>query len=100
MTLKKMMIQDLVILKMNECNFIEATNTHVNLSNHTKLKLNEINKINDYFNPDIQDWKIMCKKLSKYIVAFDYFEILIVLSATRQGIWKIYYVFYKRYWGC
>ena len=55
MTLKKMMIQDLVILKMNECNFIEATNTHVNLSNHTKLKLNEINKINDYFNPDIQD---------------------------------------------
>ena len=40
-----------------------------------------------YFNSEIQERKIMNKKLSKYIAAFDYFDkILIVLSATSGGI--------------
>ena len=34
---------------------------------HTKFRLNEINKIKDYFNSEIQERKIMSKKLSKYI---------------------------------
>ena len=30
---------------MNECNSNEVANTYPKLSNHTKLRLNEINKI-------------------------------------------------------
>ena len=37
---------------------------HLNLSDQTKLRLNEINKIKDYFNSEIQERKIMSKKLS------------------------------------
>ena len=53
------------------------------LSDQTKLILNEINKIKDYFDSQIQKRKIMSKKPSKHIAAFDYIEkTLIVLSAT------------------
>ena len=72
---------------MNECNFIETTNTRLNLSTETKFRLNEIIKIKDYLDTEIQERKIMSKKLSKYIAAFYYFDqALIVLSATSEGI--------------
>ena len=65
----------------------ETTNTYSNLSDQTKFRLNEIDKIKDCFNSEIQERKIMRKKLSKYIAAFDYFEkTLIVLSALSGGI--------------
>ena len=65
----------------------EATNIYSNLSNQTKFKLNEINKIKDYFNANIQERKTMSTKPSKYIAAFDYFDkTLIALSATSGGI--------------
>ena len=65
----------------------EATNVYSNLSDQTKFRLNEINKMKDYFNEEIQERKIMSKNLSKYIAAFDYFDKnLIVLSATSEGI--------------
>ena len=55
----------------------------IQLSDQTKFRLKEINKIKDYFNLEIQERKIMSKKLSKYIDAFDYFDkTLIVLSVT------------------
>ena len=47
------------------------------LNGKTKFRLNQINKIKDYFNSEIQERKIMSKKLSKYIAAFDYIDILI-----------------------
>ena len=60
-------------------------NTH--LSDQTKFRLNEINKIKDYFNSETQERKTMCKKLSKYISAFDYIDkTLIVFSAISGGI--------------
>ena len=72
---------------MNECNFIETTNTRLNLSTETKFRLNEIIKIKDDLDSEIQERKIMSKKLSKYIAAFYYFDqALIVLSATSEGI--------------
>ena len=61
---------------MSESNSIETlTNTHSNmnaipLSDQTKFRLNEINKIKNYFNSEIQERKTMSKKLSKYIAAF------------------------------
>ena len=59
---------------MIECNSTETLNTYSNLSDQTKFRLNEINKTKDYFNSEIQEKKIMSKKLSKYIAAFDYFD--------------------------
>ena len=52
-----------------------------------KFRLNEINKIENYFNSEIQERKTMSKKLSKYIAAFDYIDkTLIALSGTSGGI--------------
>ena len=74
---------------MNGLNSIE-TQSNLNavpLSDQTKFRLNEINKIKEYFNSEIQERKTMSKKLSKYIAAFDYIDkTLIVLSATSAGI--------------
>ena len=53
---------------MNECNSIKVTNIYFNVSNQTKFRLNEINKIKDYLNSKIQERKIMSKKLSKHII--------------------------------
>ena len=59
----------------------------VPLSDQTKFRLNEINKIKNYFSSEIQERKTMSKKLSKYIAAFDYIDkTLVALSATSGGI--------------
>ena len=74
---------------MNELNSIETQSNldAIPLSEQTKFRLNEINKIKDYFNSEIQERKTVSKKLSKYIAAFDYIDkTLIVLSATSGGI--------------
>ena len=64
-----------------------ATNMDSNLSDQTNFSLNEIDKIKDYFNGEIQERKRKGKKLSKYIDTFDYFnKTLIVLSATRGEV--------------
>ena len=42
------------------------------LSNLTKFRLGEINKMKDYLNSEIKERKDSIKKISKYIVAFDY----------------------------
>ena len=66
----------MLFLKKNKLNSIE---THSNLdaiplSDQTRFRLNEINKIKDSFNTEIQKRKTMSKKLSKYIAAFDYID--------------------------
>ena len=79
---------------MNELNSIETQSNldAIPLSDQTKFRLNEINKIKDYFNSEIQERKAMSKKLSKCIAAFDYIDkTLIVLSATSGGISIIYF---------
>ena len=54
------------------------------LSDQTKSKLYEINKMKDYF---IEERKIMSKKISKNIPAFDYNDrILTVLSAASGRV--------------
>ena len=57
------------------------------LSDQTKFRLDEISKIGNYFNSEINQRKNACKKLSKYVSAFDYIDkILIVLNATTGGV--------------
>ena len=56
---------------------------NLELTDINKYRLDKINKIKDYFNNEINDRKIMIKKLNKYIVSFDYLDkIFITLSAS------------------
>ena len=58
-----------------------------NLTDQTKFILNEITKIENYFNSEINQRNSCSKILSKYVAAFDYIDkILIVLSATTGGV--------------
>ena len=58
-----------------------------NLTDQTKSRLNEISKIENYFNQEIYHRKFCCKKLSKYVAAFDYIDkVLIALSTTSGGV--------------
>ena len=53
------------------------------LKDLTKFRLDEINKIKDYLNSEIKEKKDIIKKISKYIVAFDYADkLFITLSAS------------------
>ena len=77
MTLKRTIKLLKEYLKMNNLNVIELTNTA------NKYRLDEINKVRDYFNNDIKERKDIIKKLSKYLVSFDYLDkIFITLSAS------------------
>ena len=67
---------------MSEYNSIEKRNIYSNLSDQIKIRLNEINKIKDYFNSKIQKRKLRSKNFSKYIATFGYIgKILIALVA-------------------
>ena len=63
---------------MNHLNVVELTDSTAN-----KYRLDEINKIRDYFNNEMNQRKDVIKKLNKYIVSFDYLDkIFIALSAS------------------
>ena len=75
MTLKRTIIFKRY-LKMNNLNVIELTDVN-------KYRLDEINKIRDYFNNEIKERKDIIKKLNKYLVSFDYLDkIFVTLSAS------------------
>ena len=83
MTLKRTIELLKEYLKMN--NVIELTNTAKPSSSErtNKYRLDEINKIRDYFNNEIKERKDTIKKLNKYLVRFDYLDkIFITLSAS------------------
>ena len=53
------------------------------LKDLTKYRLDEINNIKEYFNSEIKERKDIVKKISKYIVVFDYADkVFITLSAS------------------
>ena len=65
-------------LKMN--NIIELTDSSERAN---KYRLDEINKIRDYFDKEIKERKDIIKKLNKYLVIFGYLDtIFITLSAS------------------
>ena len=74
MTLKRTIELLKEYLRMN--NIIELTDAN-------KYRLDEINKVRDYFNNEIKERKDIIKKLNKYLVSFDYLDkIFITLSAS------------------
>ena len=57
------------------------------LSDQTKFRLYEIKKNENYFINEINETRLYCKKLNKYVTIFNYIDkILIVLSATSGGV--------------
>ena len=74
MTLKKTIELLKEYLRMN--NIIELTDV-------SKYRRDEINKIRDCFDNEIEERKEIIKKLNKYLVSFDYLDkIFITLSAS------------------
>ena len=71
---------------MNKSNSIEEIDK-TNLANQAKFRLDKISKIENYFIEKINQRKPFSKKLSKYLVVFDYIDqALIVLSAKVGGV--------------
>ena len=49
------------------------------LSDQIKLRLNEIKKIENYFNSEINQRKLCSKKLSKYASTFNYIDKILIV---------------------
>ena len=85
MTLKRTIKSLKEYLRMNNLNITELTDTAKPSSSESanKYRLDEINKVKDYFNNEIKERKDIIKKLNKYLVSFDYLDkIFIALSAS------------------
>ena len=65
------------------------SNSNLELNDLTKFRLDEINKIKDYLNSDIKERKDIVKKISKYIVAFDYADKRFITLSESFGTLSI-----------
>ena len=71
---------------MDECNSIKTIDK-TKLTEQTKIRLDKITEIESYFHQEINQRKLCSKKFSKYVVALDFIDkILIVLGATSGGV--------------
>ena len=75
---------------MAEYNFHETPNMYPNLiatslNDQQQFRLNKSNEIEDYFVAEIKERELMSKRLSKYIVSFDYFGKLLIVLSERTG---------------
>ena len=82
MTLKRTIKLLKEYLRMNNLNVIELTNVD-------KYRLDEMNKIRDYFNNEIKERKDIIKKLNKYIVSFDYLDKMFIALSASFGMLSI-----------
>ena len=58
----------------------------MNLEDQSHYRLNEISKIKDYFNEELQYQQLLTNKLSKYLTIFDYSDkILTVILTVFSG---------------
>ena len=55
----------------------------------TKFRFDEIDKIIDYLNAEIIERKDIVKKISKYIVAFDYADKLFIKLSASFSVFSI-----------
>ena len=59
------------------------------LKDLTKYRLDEINYIKEYFNVENKERKYIIKKISKYIVAYDYADKLFIILSASFGTLSI-----------
>ena len=74
---------NLEVCKANRANEISE------LKDLTKYRLDEINKIKEYFNAEIKERKDIVKRISKYIVAFDYADKVFITLSVSFGTLSI-----------
>ena len=79
MILKRMIELLKEYLKMN----------NVKLTDVNNYRLNQIDKIKDYFNNEINERKGLIKKLNKYIVSFDYLDKILITLSESFGMLSI-----------
>ena len=83
MTLKRAIKLIKKYLRMNNLNVIELRDTA------NKYRLDERNKIRDYFNNEIKERKDIIKKLNKYLVSFDYLDKIFITLSPSFGTLSI-----------
>ena len=54
----------------------------IKLEDQSNYRLNEISKIKDYFNEEIQNQQFLTSKLSKYLTILDYSNIILTVVLT------------------
>ena len=62
---------------------------NLQLTDINNYRLNEINKVKDYFNDEINERKNIIKKLNKYIVSFDYLDKIFITLSVSFGTLSI-----------
>ena len=72
-----------------EVSKVNRANEMSELNDLKKFILDEINKIKDYLNSEIKERKDIIKKISKYIVAFDYADKLFITLSASFGTLSI-----------
>ena len=83
MILKRMIKLLKEYLRINNVSVADTSAFHLELTDVNKYRLDEINKIKEYFDNEIKERKDIIKKLNKYLVSFDYLDkIFITLSAS------------------
>ena len=71
-------------LKMNNKAELSSSERTAN-----KYRLDEINKIRDYFDNEIKERKDIIKKLNKYLVSFDYLDKIFITLSSSFGTLSI-----------
>ena len=65
------------------------SNSNLEANEITKYRLDEINNIKEYFNSEIKERKDTIKKISTYIVAFDYADKVFITLCASFGTLSI-----------
>ena len=83
---------NLEVMEMREASETSRANdltAELSLKDVTKFRLDEINKVKDHLNAEIKERKYIVKKVSKYIVAFDYADKLFITLSAPFGTLSI-----------
>ena len=65
------------------------SNSNLELNGLRKFRFDEINKIKDCLNAELKERKVIVKKISKYIVAFDHADKLFITLSASFGALSI-----------
>ena len=75
--------------RANEMSELNDLTAELSAKHVTKFRLDEINTIKDYLNAEIKERKDIVKKISKYIVAFDYADKPFITLSASFGTFSI-----------
>ena len=79
--IRKVLIHTVKRYKMNKSELPTNLET-ITLNEQTNYRLNEINKIKNYFECEIKEQETIIKKLSKCMTGFDYIDNILTVFLT------------------